>query len=353
MAYAIQLLLIFINAIICFGGTLKSDHNRKHYVFLTFFVLMFVMGFRDASVGVDTESYSRSFSVISQLPFHSIFENIDKIGLEPGWILINKLVSIVFNSYYVFQFLYSIVYCWLALKFIERTSNNLFVGVILFLGVGLYTGAFNVQRQYLAMMLLANGYLDLSENKVKKTFVSLIIATLIHKTSIVFLIALVIYSLRNNKFIMRIMPLVIVAVALSYRKIISIAQTYMPYYFNYYKNNKGNQTASGVWIIWIIIILIAIICLYGKNSKYNDFKPICIFSLAYVVCNIVGLYFNYFERLGWYFMPFVPVLFMEYGDKILAYKYRLLYLTGVTICFAAYYLFSCYTGRDLQYSFWF
>lgn len=353
MVYTIQLLIIFMNALICFGGTLKSDHNRKIFMFITFFMLAFVMGFRDTSVGVDTTSYSHYFSLISQIPINSLFVNIDKIGLEPGWVIVNKLVSIFFNNYYVLQLCYSIVYCWLSSKFVERISNNLFVGVILYLGIGLYTGSFNVQRQFLAMMLLANGYLDLSENKVKNTFASFIFATLIHRTSIVFLIALFIYFLRNNKFLMRIMPLALVAVAVSYRRIISIAQTYMPYYFNYYNNYKGTQSASGVWIIWIIIIGIALACLYGKNSKYNDFKPICIFSLAYVICNIVGLYFNYFERLGWYFMPFIPVLFMEYGDKILASRYRLLYFTGVTVCFAAYYLLSCYTGRALQYSFWF
>lgn len=272
--------------------------------------------------------------------------------MEFGWALLTKISTMISDSYYFFQISFSVVYCWLSGCFIKKMIPNVFVGTIVFIGIGLFTGAFNVQRQLLAVLIVVHSYIFILEGKKAKSIVGLIVAALIHSSAIIFVIAYILYHYRHNKFFLRISPIIIIIVAINYKKLIEIGRIIFPEYANYYSNYKGNQTASGVWLIWIIIFVIGVYSLYSKKVKDNNYKIVCIFSMVYVVCNIVGLYFNYFERVGWYFMPFIPVMFYYFG-KYLTNKMQLLYYIGLVSCFNIYYLIGCFGGKSMEYSIFF
>lgn len=350
MIYVIQCIWIYITVPLCFGAKLHFQKNRKVYLILTFITFALVMGLRDVSVGVDTKTYAVYYTHNAKASWQDIITGVSSYGMEIGWRAINKLCSYVSQNYYFFQLVYSIIYCWLYARFIEKTMPNVFVAEILFLGVGLYLGAFNVQRQFLAMIILGNGYSFFKEKKLIFTVICFIFAMLIHRTAFIFVVALLIYILRNKKRVMRLIPLVILIVALNYNALIELGKRYIPIYGNYYANQEALQTASGVWIIWIIIIVISVYLFYAKRIKDSDYKVVCIFSLGYVACNIVGLYFNYFERLGLYFMPFLPVFFYNFGNQLKSSSRKAIYYTGIVLSFTAYYLRGCFTGAAIEYS---
>lgn len=366
MIYVFQCIWVYLAAIICFGkkfDKIQMKRRQEYFLLITFVVFALIMGMRDMTVGIDTKTYAQHYAELANANWKEVLSgNSFQSTMEIGWNVLSKLCTYILPSYLFFQFVYAIVYCGLSAHFILKTKD-VFVTTILFLGIGLYTGAFNVQRQFLAIILLANGYLFFKEKKLRLSIIYFICAILIHKSAFIFLIVLLVYQLRSNNTLIKLIPVVGVLLALNYSKLIALASQILPQYHSYYSNERGTpQSASGVWIIWIIIIIIAVYTIYSNKIEDQDFKVECIFSIAYVLCNVVGLYFNYFERVGWYFMPLIPMMFYNFGgyvDKlcpICIKKYfpvpiKLVYYIGLTVSFTLYYLLSCFTGSGLQYSF--
>ena len=76
------------------------------------------------------------------------------------------------------------------------------------------------------------------------------------------------------------------------------------------------------------------------------------FSLFYVASNIIGLSFNYFERLGCYFAPFVMITFERFGMQIKNTIIRRMYYCGLVVCFSIYFILSTKTEQYLYNFFW-
>lgn len=358
MAYIIQIIFILFSAFLLLSSDFDDDtikkNNNNTFLIIVFGMLAFMMAFRSNTVGVDTVSYERWFYTINNYSFKEVIANQDGSGFEFGWRMLYKISGCLFKNYYFFQFVYSIIYFCLEVNFLKRWSNNVLLTLLVFIGIGFYTGAYNGQRQFLAIMLVVNGFTYLTQKDYEKAMPFFFIAPMIHTTSIVFLLGIVIYVISKNKFLFKFVPLVLIAIAINYQKIIEISEKLFPHYANYYNNHKALNQAKGVWIIWIIIISISIYSIYISKAKDRETNTFAAFSLIYVICNIVGLYFNYFQRLGWYFGPFIPLLF----DKF-AYTFKSdgllckFYYIGVISAFSAYYILSGFTERAIEYSFFF
>lgn len=359
MVYLLQCILIYIIAVLCFGKKFEkmdSKNNQKYFLWIVFAIFAIIMGIRKINVGVDTKTYAEHYTYLLNASWIDIFAgNASPNTMEIGWNILVKICTYISPHYLFFQILYSMIYCGLSACFVTKTKN-VFVTTILFLGTGLYTGAFNVQRQFLATAFLANSYMYFKEKKMKQTVICFFSAVLMHKLSICFIVVFLVCWAKNNLKILKIIPIVGIILAFNYSNLIVLASKILPQYHNYYSNQKGiPQTASGVWIIWIIMFIIAVYSIYSDKIKSQDYKVVCIFSMAYVVCNIVGLYFNYFERIGWYFLPFVVIMFCDFGtyiEKIVSiHTIKKIYYVGLTISFTLYYLLSCFTGSALKYDF--
>lgn len=350
MAYVVQVIWILSLVPLCFGSKLNFEKNKRLFMILSFGFCVLIMGFRNITVGVDNQTYSLYYSYIINYSWIDIFANYNTFGIELGWRIAYKLCSYLSENYYTFQVIYAVIYISLYGNFLSKTVPNTLSSIALFLGVGLFTGAFNVQRQFFAVAILANGFLYFREKKWIQTIVCLFLATLAHTTSVIFIVVLVIYQLRNSKWILRIIPPVIILLAVNYSSLIKFAKTLFPAYRNYYVNQMTVQTAGGVWIIWIFIIVMSIYTLYLRKTTDNEYRINCIFAISYVVCNIVGLYFNYFERLGLFFVPFLPAFFYGFGKQISRSRYRQMYNIGLIFSFFTYYLLGCFTGKALEYS---
>jgi hypothetical protein len=307
------------------------------------------MGLRNVSVGVDTSSYMQMFNNVSNMSIGEIFSYnafFDKIG----FVLLMKLCSSVVDNYFFFQLVISFCYCFGMKRFFEKSGMDIFPVSIIFIGSGLYLGAFNVCRELLAVMLLVNGWNYLLEKKYKKMAALYIIAISIHVTALCFVFASAIYWLKDHKYFFRIAPIIIGIVGGAYRVLIYYAAKFFPINHNNYGNWKTVQNADVglAKIIWLIIAFIAIYGIYFR--RYDKIESIyAIFSLTYVMTNFVGMYFNYFERIGTYFQPFSVLLFWMFKYKIRSKAIRNVYSCGVIISFTIYFLISGLTSAQYQY----
>ena len=372
MVYYGLVIWIFLVASICFcrRGKINFKKNKNIFMFLSFAAIVIVLGMRDQTVGVDTQNYYNIFSNVARTPFLEIIKHFYFLTIEVGYIVLMKVVSI-FGNYYLFQMVVSIITCGLFLKFIKDNMENDFLGVILFLGLDTYLLLFNISRQMLAVALIVNYWTYLKFGKKIKAFVLLLCAGFIHTTAWIFVVFWFVYFIRNNKFFIRILPMVGVLIIFSYEKVLDAVALIVPHYANYYGNHKTILEAGFSMVIWCIITIISIVLIIKniKDVKKENKKIIVAqrkialnwnvetylyagFSLFYVASNVIGLSFNYFERLGCYFVPFAMISFERFGMQIKNIIIRRMYFCGVIVCFVIYFILSTKTDQYLYQFFW-
>lgn len=340
MIYTSLILWILISSILCFGRHLDVNRNRKIFIILSFIYMGVIMAFRSVEVGVDTKNYQTIFELMSDTRITDILSNFHTYSMEVGYALFMKICSIIYPNYYFFQVVFTIIFSILAAKFIYEETDNIFVGVIVFLGIGIYATTFNIARQMLATVLVANSWTLLKRERRITAILCVLIASTFHFTAFIFFAAFVVYFYKNNKYIIRALPIMVLIVALNFRKLFPIVTKYFSFYHNYYANEKVIQTAGHVWIIWTIVFVVALIIIYLAKKSNLEHSMVALFALIWVACNVIGLSFNYFERIGLYFIPFIPVLF-SFSDEYLKNRtVQRIYISSMSLAFMAYFLIS-------------
>lgn len=360
-------------AVLCFyqRGKINFTRNKKIFLVVSFLAIVFILGMRADTVGVDTHSYHTIFDKVSDSSFTEILRGYYYLNIEVGYIILMKATSI-FGGYYLFQIVIATIACVLFAKFIADNFENYFLGVILFLGFEAYLLLFNISRQMLAVALIANCWSVLNQNKKVKAFILFICAGVIHTTAWIFIVIYMVYLLRNNKFIVRSLPIIGIIGIFSYEKILRIVSTIVPHYANYYGNHKVVLEIGFAVAIWMIVAIISLYLIITNIKMSNvkiEKKKYCVkrysllswdtetylysgFALFYVAANVIGLSFNYFERLGCYFIPFVMIVFERFGIQIKTTVIRRLYYCGLVICFITYFIVSSKTEQYLYNFFW-
>lgn len=360
---------MFIVGVFCFlpKGKVNFQKNKTPFLVVSFIAIIFVLGMRNETVGVDTKSYYAIFNKVSEIPFSEILKSYYYLYIEVGYILLMKIVSF-FGNYYLFQIVIAFIACVLFAKFIYDNMYNYYFAVILFLGFDMFLFLANISRQMLAVALIANSWSCLNHEKKIKALIYFIIAGFIHTTAWLFVVIYFVHLIKNNRFIIRLLPVMGVIILFSYKRILNIMASIVPHYANYYGNKKTLLEAGFSTIIWILIVIISVI-LIVLNSKMSNQGVIlserkkmlswtaetylyATFSIFYVISNIIGLSFNYFERLGCYFAPFVMITFERFGMQIRNVILRRLYYCAVVICFSIYFILSTKTKQYLYSFFW-
>lgn len=350
--YIIQIsLLLFVGL---FTNPYRKD-SLKTYKLLFFVLSFFVMAFRDLSVGVDTLSYSFIYQEISSRTFSQLlYSNIYQH--EILFKLLVKLSSVIYDSYFFYQTVISFLICFGIIRFLEKSSKDFVFTSLIILCCGLYLSAFNITRQMLAVVLLLNGWIFLLEHKHVKAWGVWVIATQIHLSSVIFIVAYILYYLvvfLKRKWIVYLMPIVVALFYYFFFQIIELFGSEFDMYSNYLKNKKEIITAGGIVVIWSIVLLVSLYVLYVSGRKTNVItKTAAVLSLAYVASKLIGLEFNYFDRIGAYFMAFIIVVFEAATDCINSRPFSKLFKYSILFLYVIYYCLSV-TSEQYQYNFYF
>lgn len=336
----------------------NTQNAKKMFLFIFFLVCSLIMGLRDQSVGVDTFQYVIHFNTYASKSWSEIFSSYSfEYSMEFGYIVLMKLFSLICDNYYFFQFCISTIYCFGIARFLYYSVDNIddiIIACSVFLGIGVFFHPFNITREYVAIMLLANSWIFLMQKKIVKAWLFTLFAISIHFTSIVGLIAYLICFLGKKGKLIRWLPIISLIMLFSYKPILNWFVKIFPQYQKYHDYTANAQGVGLVRIVWLIVAIFSIIVIYNRKKVFDNIeKFIAVFCLFYVIANVIGLQFAYFERVGYYFIPFTMVLFSLikkiFKDKLLLGIYNL----GVFSCFIAFYLLTGFTTAQYQYSFFF
>ncbi|GEL15468.1 EpsG family protein [Pediococcus cellicola] len=307
----------------------SPENLRQILLFLVFLILLFILGFRNYTVGSDTPTYVNLYNSIGTFPIHwsDFFSSRFEIGflkyLSFLHLFSTNYVIMLFTSAFIFLF------CWF--WSIKKLSTNIFLSFAIFFGLRIFTFAMTNLRQTLAMGLVLVSYLLFVKGKKFLAVIMVIIATTFHISAIVFLLYYLISSVKLTVKV-EIALAVVTVIALSLFQTITESFSQIFSRFESYTEAGMTQGTDKLSIVVNICILILIFIFmqvinysYQKNDKSlqnfdfeNSYNMIIFIGILF---SIISLKFVMISRLVYYFSMFsvfsLPNALKKIKDKLL------------------------------------
>jgi hypothetical protein len=112
-----------------------------------------------------------------------------------------------------------------------------------------------------------------------------------------------------------------------------------PKYADYLQSYNTVRPGMSILVL-LVVIVFALAVFYHKKEYSNQEKTIAIYSLIYVGTSALGYGIPLFERIGYYFTPFVFLLFPMGKRVVKEFGVENLYVNGLNLCFFMFYVFT-------------
>lgn len=348
MIYVILILILFLFAQSeIFTNKRCGFQRRKIYVILVMITCAVLMGLRGNKVGIDTVNYVDLYHDVKGYSIRILTKEFYWGSIECGFVLLNKIFSLIYDNYNFYQCALSIIYYYFSYKFIINNVTKPRIACLLFVCLGLFLLPFNITRQMLAVVIAANSFTYLLKDKKYIALFLIILASTIHTTALLALIIPIFYYLKDIKILVKLFPVLSILVIVSYQHIVFLVSSLTVKYASYYENDLKVQEAGLGRVVWVIIYVIALYVVYSK--KFDSTKKIVAnLVMIYVAFGYVGTLFNYFERLGYYFLPFQILLLLNFGDSIRYTSIRRSFYLFICVGFMILFILS---SQASQYSY--
>lgn len=311
--YIINLFIILFYGLIIFLFCKNDNKNRKIFLILSTIHLTLIMAFRGISVGMDTKTYVDLFEKISYSD--NIFTVIKS---APVYVVYNKAISLSFsNLQWILVFNAIIITGGIGI-FIYRNSSNVVMSIYYYIALYFYFKSFNISRQFIAIVLVLNGYYFLKNNKNRNFFILLALATAVHNTAIVMILLYPLSKIKWSNLKILLLASSSIIFALLYEKILNIFLRFFPRYSMYVNGSStfsiediGQGNKIFVSFFYLLIVILCLIVLKIKNNKNEEIKKeLYLLTAIMSIASVVGIIFYnnlLISRIEVYFSIFIII----------------------------------------------
>ncbi|MBQ3047951.1 MAG: EpsG family protein, partial [Clostridia bacterium] len=251
-------LLIVFFALIKNNNTNVEKENKIFFI-LSAVVLILVAGLRSRYIGTsDTDSYATTFENLSAYTsFGSYFSGVYEKGKpfifsEAAFHLFCYLLGKISSNPQLLILTTSAINILSALFFIKNNSKNTEISTIGYVCLGSFSFSMNGMRQALAMSMCLLGYEFVKRKKFIPFCLTIILATLFHKTAFVFLIVYFVYNMKWNKINVTFLLISLAAFVLFVNKIAAVFDELVD------KNYSEEDSFSSGGYVSVLIYLLCI-----------------------------------------------------------------------------------------------
>lgn len=188
-------MIYFLNLFtICLLFCIKNIFNKKiifYFLILIFMTLLPV--FRSENVGTDTYNYILIFEKVKLLSFYELFDS----DIDKGYLFLNYIVSIFFNNYQSFFFIFYFIVFFNYLKSFNDNSKYVLLSMLVFLCMESYFATFNIMRQMLAISICLLSIKSVFEKKLSNFILLVCFAALFHVTAFIFIFIYFVYKYKK------------------------------------------------------------------------------------------------------------------------------------------------------------
>lgn len=247
-----------------FAYVIKMRKNKS--LIISFIPLFILLMLRDITVGNDTIQYINYFNMFGNMNINQLF----LLNFEKGFVFLCKILYFVTSNQLIFLSCMSFFSLLGVYFFINKYSKMPWFSIWLFICLGFYGSCFNILRQVIAMNFLLMSIKYLSEKKFQSFILFVLLASLFHKTALIFILLYPISRFEINKLYFT--SLVFFA-TLFYFFSDFLTNLFLQDIFSKYQNS---DIESGGGLFFIMLISINVFCyLFGKNNiKRNKVNKI-------------------------------------------------------------------------------
>lgn len=358
--YLIITIIIIVYSLI--GNVNKNKKRKKIFLIISFGMLTIIAMLRKYTIGIDLEVlYTPVFYRLKNLSFLQL----NNIGLETGYLLINKIISLFSSDIQILIIITSLftfpIYGW----FFYRNSKDVAMSTLFFMIACTYYMELNVVRQALAISFILIAFECLKNKKTISCVIFILIATSIHASAIVCLLMIPFMKIKFKKSYFIYIFIVLILFMIFMNPIIKIYSNISSSlglsnnkdYDIYLENDKYGVghvnlvSISNVLFFGMVYILGYYVLLVKKDEKEAEEKKydFLLFMVAMAfITNFLSLKMSILSRLTLYFIPFVFVMLPE---ALLAMKNRknrqLIAFILFIFVFARYIYISKYLAETL------
>ncbi len=350
--YFVLILLIMLSAAICFerGNTRRA---RRRFCNITIILFLLVQCLRSFSVGEDTVAYVEWFKEYCEIDtVTSLYHPWRDIDL--GYSILNILLSRITDNPRVLLCIVSAIIVILHVKFIQYHVKDVFLGVMLFMGLNFFLTSMVSWRQFIALGIIIWMYPALQKKRYLKAFLILALGCLFHDTAILFGIIIIVGSLFSKHRIGGFVVLVIgFAVILLLPIVNKLVLRLLPAYSSYFDSPSSRGSIGKLRIVYMIMDLALILLLYNsKKYRARSYSLLSILIATSFVSGLLSLFIPYIFRLGYYFDYFTVVLVPDVAVKAKDRKKAVFFVTACCLALYIYYVFNN-PGQTVPYKFFF
>lgn len=297
----------------------ENKKNTKAFMILCSVALIFVLGLRSRYTGsMDTYLYTTVFIGAQNYP--NLMDYLTRVDVFDGFFLLSEggfhiytwLAAHIFPEAQWFLLLTATVIVCCTASFISHNSEDPMVSWIVFICLGSMTFAMNGMRQALAMSICLLSYRYAREKKFFRFLLIVLIATLFHKSAMIFII---VYFLRNLRLNWK--SGVILGAIVATFLVFSDRFAFL------YDSLTGEDYASGesfesggLVVVLIYIIAIVGMLLFCKRLKEpQGFFPFSLIVIGFSLYVLRFVSIQIYERISYYFAYFLmlgfPLMFED------------------------------------------
>ncbi|WP_159447472.1 EpsG family protein [Moheibacter sediminis] len=241
-------------------------------------------------ISPDWISYWNTFEGAAIVSFGALSDLSEKLDMEVGYLYINKIISSIGLGYGSFVLILAIVSIYLKTSTIFKYSGYVFLGLLMYM-VSIYFYEDQIQvRQGLANAITIFSVRYIIDRKLYPFLICMVLAFLMHKSSIVFVFAYWIVLIKfNRNWVIITISLAIIASLTGVSLLIDGLLQLLPFgigdkYDAY--NTQGLQSAeSSLLGVIVKVLTVLAVVLFDKQASENDvyypyFRNLYIFGVA-------------------------------------------------------------------------
>ena len=291
------------------------------------------------NVGTDFLTYIKMYDNLKGIECIDYFTKYAAIfDIEPSFYIISRFAYLFFDSVKVVFYIYELIIVIFVVSALERFNVrkmlplSIYIFFLYFIPI-----SFNLIRHTAALAIIFYALSYFYEEKYFKFIIYVFLATLFHKTAIIFFLVLFFIPSKNEKintmkikiyYIMIVLSPLILNITMRFIK-------YIPFLSSYFEKYNVNFNNSGFgFLIFILPTMLPIIYMWKKGEKQNIIQSTMNVYLLTIPLSYLGYYLSWAGRMADYTwlleIVLLPWLLTKQNQK--EKKYILLY-------FILFYLF--------------
>ena len=251
------LFLILIVYLICNILPLKNEKKQKIFLILSFMVLFIILAIRKPVI--DMDNYFEYFRYLRTADIGSVM----KFPLELLYKVLNICIAKVWYNKKFFMIVIDLITTIPIYFFVKRYSKNYLLSIMLFVIIGTYYMQFFILRQAIAISILLCSVKYIEDKKIWKFLICVIIATLFHASSILFISTYFLCNVKISSKYMYIWIFIYAILFLFGDKIVNLIYIY--------KNYKHIVTGEGYGKLLLYLMIFIFIIVIDKQFR-EDLK---------------------------------------------------------------------------------